>query len=178
MIERLYPPKADPSIRRVFDRIYDRVSRIEQTASNGHAVSALDRAAILEQARADAAQLIGAFGQPLVGDTSSDPFVTPIGTGPGTVTNVSVNDTTPFLVVTVSTATTTPVINVAPSPATGWGTPSSTLARTTFTTYAGQTVSAAYVQAEVQAIDDHIKILSQRLGALITDLLTKGLLSV
>ena len=153
-MDRLYPPKINLQTKRVFDRIYDQMLLTEQTVSNGHTVSVAEREAILAQARSDAAQLIGAFGQPLVGDTSSDPFVTPIGTGPGTVTNVSANDTTPFLVVTVSNPTTAPVINVAPSPATGWGTPSSTLARTTFTTYAGQVISVAYVQAEVQAIDE------------------------
>ena len=62
------------------------------------------------------------------------------------------------------------------SGATGWGTPSSTLARTTFATYAGQTISALYSQAEVQTIDDHVKVLSQRLGALITDLLSKAII--
>lgn len=57
---------------------------------------------------------------------------------------------------------------------TGWGTPTSTLARTTFATYAGQTHSVGYVQAEAQALDDHVKILSQRLGALITDIIAHG----
>jgi len=54
---------------------------------------------------------------------------------------------------------------------TGWGTPSSTLARTTFATYAGQAISNPPTQAEVQAIDDALVIVSQRLGAIITDLL-------
>jgi len=54
---------------------------------------------------------------------------------------------------------------------TGWGTPSGTLARTTFATYAGQTISNPPTQAEVQALDDALVIVSRRLGALITDLL-------
>lgn len=53
---------------------------------------------------------------------------------------------------------------------TGWGTPSSTLARTTFATYAGAVISNPPTQAEVQAINDALVIVSQRLGALITDL--------
>lgn len=57
---------------------------------------------------------------------------------------------------------------------TGWGTPSSTLARSTFATYAGQTVANPPTQVQVQAIDDHLKILSQRLAALITDILAHG----
>lgn len=51
-----------------------------------------------------------------------------------------------------------------------YGNPSGTLARTTFATYAGQTISNPPTQAEVQAIDDAVVIASQRLGALITDL--------
>lgn len=54
---------------------------------------------------------------------------------------------------------------------TGWGTPSSTLARTTFATYGGQAISNPPTQAEVQAIDNALVIVSQRLGALLTDLL-------
>lgn len=51
-----------------------------------------------------------------------------------------------------------------------YGAPSGTLARTTFATYAGQNVSNPPTEAEVQAIDDALVIVSQRLGALITDL--------
>lgn len=54
----------------------------------------------------------------------------------------------------------------------GWGTPSGTLTRTTYTTFAGQTISAVPTQTEVQNIDDHVVILSERLAALISDLKT------
>ena len=57
---------------------------------------------------------------------------------------------------------------------TGWGTPSGTLTRTTFAAYAGQTVSNPPTQAQVQAIDDHLKIVSERLAALITDDIAQG----
>lgn len=53
---------------------------------------------------------------------------------------------------------------------TGWVTATGTAARTTFATFAGQTITNPPTQAEVQAIDDHVKILSQRLKALIDDL--------
>lgn len=53
---------------------------------------------------------------------------------------------------------------------TGWSAATGTAARTTYATFAGQTISASPTQAEVQAIDDHVKILSQRLKALIDDL--------
>lgn len=56
--------------------------------------------------------------------------------------------------------------NVGPA----WVAPTGTAARTTFATYAGQTISNPPTQAEVQAIDNHVKILSQRLKALIDDL--------
>lgn len=59
---------------------------------------------------------------------------------------------------------------VAKDATAAWANSSGTVARTTFASYAGQTVSAAYTQSEVQAIDDHVKILSQRLAALINDL--------
>ena len=51
-----------------------------------------------------------------------------------------------------------------------WVDPTGTASRATFASYAGQTVSNPPTQAEVQAIDDHVKILSQRLVALIGDL--------
>lgn len=58
---------------------------------------------------------------------------------------------------------------------TGWGTPSGTLARTTFASYAGQTISNPPTQAEVQALDDAVVIVSRRLAALVTDLLAVNL---
>jgi hypothetical protein len=57
----------------------------------------------------------------------------------------------------------------------GWGTPSGTLARTTFASYAGQTISNPPTQAEVQALDDAVVIASRRLAALITDILAVNL---
>ncbi|MFA5897830.1 MAG: hypothetical protein WC829_01825 [Hyphomicrobium sp.] len=53
---------------------------------------------------------------------------------------------------------------------TGWGSPSGTLSRSAYTAYAGQNVSAAYVEAQAQATDDAVKLLSQTVAALITDL--------
>lgn len=58
-----------------------------------------------------------------------------------------------------------------------WETPTGTFARTTFASYAGQTISAVPTQAEVQAIDDAVKGLSQRLAALIGDLRGNGVLA-
>lgn len=57
----------------------------------------------------------------------------------------------------------------------GWGTPSGTLARTTFASYAGQTISNPPTQAEVQALDDAVVIVSRRLAALVTDILAVNL---
>lgn len=58
----------------------------------------------------------------------------------------------------------------------GWGAPIGTLSRTALAAYAGQTVSAAYTQAEVQGIDDTLKQVSRTLAALITDLQSAGVL--
>ncbi len=60
---------------------------------------------------------------------------------------------------------------------TAWDDPTGTLDRTTFAAYAGQTVSATPTQAQVQAIDNHTTVLSQRLAALITDLRANGVLT-
>lgn len=62
---------------------------------------------------------------------------------------------------------------------TGWGTPSSTLLRTTYATYAGITFANSTYSGlftDLQTLDDHVKGLSQRLGALITDLVGHGLI--
>ncbi len=59
---------------------------------------------------------------------------------------------------------------------TGWSAPTGTATRTTFATFAGQDISATPTEAEVQAIDDHVKVLSERLKALIDDLTTHGLI--
>jgi hypothetical protein len=56
---------------------------------------------------------------------------------------------------------------------TGWGAPSGTLSRAAYASYAGQTVSAAYVQAEAQQTDDAVKLLSQVVAAILTDLRTQ-----
>ena len=58
-----------------------------------------------------------------------------------------------------------------------WATPTGTFTRTTFASYAGQTVSAVPTQGEVQAIDDAVKGLSERLAALISDLRGNGVLT-
>lgn len=58
-----------------------------------------------------------------------------------------------------------------------WATPTGTFTRTTFASYAGQTVSAVPTQGEVQTIDDAVKGLSERLAALISDLRGNGVLT-
>jgi hypothetical protein len=56
----------------------------------------------------------------------------------------------------------------------GWTVPTGTADRTTFATFAGQTITSPPTQAEVQAIDDHVVILSQHYKALIDDLHATG----
>jgi hypothetical protein len=53
---------------------------------------------------------------------------------------------------------------------TGWTAASGTADRTTFATYTAPDISAAYVEAEAQAIADHVQVLSRHLKALIDDL--------
>jgi hypothetical protein len=54
----------------------------------------------------------------------------------------------------------------------GWGTPTGTLTRTTFATYAGATAGVLYDQTIMQNLIDAEKITSERLAALISDLKT------
>lgn len=58
---------------------------------------------------------------------------------------------------------------------TGWGAPSGTLSRAAYASYAGQTVSNPPTQAEVQQIDDALKLLSQVVVAILTDLRSQKL---
>ena len=51
-----------------------------------------------------------------------------------------------------------------------WVDPTGTLARTTFATYAAPTISNPPTQAEVQALANHVQVLSQRMAALVKDL--------
>lgn len=57
---------------------------------------------------------------------------------------------------------------------TGWGVPTGTLDRTALATYAGQTISNPPTQAEVQAIDEHLKKVSRVIGAMINDVHAGG----
>lgn len=60
---------------------------------------------------------------------------------------------------------------------TGWTAGSGTANKGAFATYAGQNVSAAYVEAEAQATDDAAKANSQRLKAIEDSLRTHGLIN-
>lgn len=59
---------------------------------------------------------------------------------------------------------------------TGWGAPSGTFLRSTLNTYTAPTISASYTQSEVQAMADHIQVLSRTLAALIADCRSHGLI--
>jgi len=58
-----------------------------------------------------------------------------------------------------------------------WADPTGTLARTTFAAASSFTVSATPTQAEVQAIADHLVLVSQRLAAVLTDLRANNVLT-
>lgn len=58
---------------------------------------------------------------------------------------------------------------------TGWSVPTGTLSRLSLAAYDGQTVSNPPTQIEVQSIDDAVTDVSQRLAALITDIMAQKL---
>lgn len=60
------------------------------------------------------------------------------------------------------------------NPSTGWGAPSGVASRAAYAAYAGQTILGPTI-AEVQAIDDELKLQSQVLVAILTDLRTQKL---
>jgi hypothetical protein len=60
---------------------------------------------------------------------------------------------------------------------TGWTAGTGTANKAAFATYAGQNVSAAYVEAEAQATDDAAKANSQRIKAIEDALRTHGLIN-
>lgn len=61
--------------------------------------------------------------------------------------------------------------------ATGWSTATGTESKATFASFTAQSISTDPLQAEVQAIDDHVVVLSQRLAALVNGLFAAGVLS-
>lgn len=56
---------------------------------------------------------------------------------------------------------------------TGWANPTGTLSRGAYAAYAGQAISSPPTQAEVQALDDVVKLMSQTLAAWLTDAFTQ-----
>lgn len=58
----------------------------------------------------------------------------------------------------------------------GWTLPTGTESRATFATYTAPTISNPPTQAEVQAIADHLQIISRHNFALINDLMTHGMI--
>lgn len=74
-----------------------------------------------------------------------------------------------FVTVSATTAFKVGASQVLSARKTGWGSPSGTLSRSAYASYAGQTVSNPPTQGEVQALDDAVKLLSQTVAALLTD---------
>lgn len=67
---------------------------------------------------------------------------------------------------------------VARNASTGWGAPTGTASKAAFVTYTAPAISAPPTAAEVQAIADHVEVLSQRLKALIDGLLAADVIDV
>lgn len=53
----------------------------------------------------------------------------------------------------------------------GWVAATGTASRSTFATYAAPTAAGSYSQAQMQAVMDHIQVLSQHLKAVVDDLM-------
>lgn len=113
------------------------------------------------------------------GDTTTFPLLGTAATGslaPATDAGLTYNANTNQLAVSGNYAV--GANQVVGARVTGWGTPSSTLLRTTFATYTGTTFANSTYSGlftDLQTLDDVVKAMSQRLGALITDLVTHGL---
>jgi hypothetical protein len=115
-------------------------------------------------------------------DTTCFPVFVTTATGdqaPKTNTGFGFNSATGAL--TIGGPLTIGSSQVVTSRQTGWANPSGTPARTTYAIHAGQTITDNYgnlgtLFTQVQTIDDHLKIVSERLAALIIDLTTHGLI--
>lgn len=81
-----------------------------------------------------------------------------------------------FTTITLTTALKIGSNQVVNARKTGWGSPSGTLSRAAYAAYAGQTVSNPPTQAEMQTLDDAVKLLSQTFAAWLTDALGHGLI--
>lgn len=57
----------------------------------------------------------------------------------------------------------------------GWTAATGTASKATFATHTSQDISAAPTEAEVQAIDDHLVVLSQHIKAIVDLLIAHGL---
>ncbi|WP_183627698.1 hypothetical protein [Novosphingobium sediminicola] len=57
-----------------------------------------------------------------------------------------------------------------------WAAPTGTIARTTFAAYAAPAISDPPTKAEVQAVANALQAHSQRLAALVTDLIAAGVI--
>lgn len=115
-INRLYPPRADADTRRAFDYLYDLIG--SQGNGGGLGVSDEQLTRLLAKVRAEteqrATQLLGAFAQPLVGDTTSDPLLQSVAQAPGTGTVTSVAVAVPTqLAVVGSPITSTGTITIS-----------------------------------------------------------------
>lgn len=59
----------------------------------------------------------------------------------------------------------------------GWSAATGTASKSTFATYSSPVISATYSQAEVQALADHVQILSQHVKSIVDALLTASVIT-
>lgn len=103
-------------------------------------------------------------GKTITGGTFSSPALT----GAPTAPTASAGDNTTKVATTAFIRTEA----VRRATFTTWTAATGTASRATFSTYSAPTISASPTQAEVQALADHVQVLSERLKALVDDLKT------
>lgn len=154
-------PIVDPQTGRItpyFQRFWQNISFTADTGAN----QVSDVAAL----NADVATINGQLTVINSSLAGKAPLASPALTGTPTAPTQAQGNSTTRLATTAFVHTEA----VARATFTGWAAATGTADRTTFATYTAPTASATYSQAEMQAVMDHMQILSRRIKALVDDL--------
>jgi hypothetical protein len=89
MIDRKYPIPSDPRFKGILEQIYGAIDDLQKQIATRPSLSPAEIASISQKAANQAAGLLGAFAQPVLGQNVSDPALQGVPTGNGTVTSVA-----------------------------------------------------------------------------------------